>query len=68
MFTILLLNNRHFWKLFYAMEWCEYNIGHSSRRVKEDEPNFFSQSFGITNFQKYIYTKTNETAHSKEMN
>lgn len=50
------------------MEWCEYNIGPSSGRVKKDEANLFSQSIGITNFQIYIYTKTHETAHSKEMN
>ena len=67
MFTILLLTNRHFWKWCYAIEWCEYNIEHSSRRVKKDEPNLFSQSIGITNFQIYIYTKTHETAHTKEM-
>ena len=51
------------------MEWCDYNIGHSSRTVNKDEPNLFSQSIGITNFQiLYIYTKTHETGHSKEMN
>ena len=70
MFTILSLNNRHFWKWCYAMEWCEYYIGHSSRRVKKDEPNLFLQSLGIINFKVYIILyqhKWNSTLWGNEL-
>lgn len=60
--TAHLESNEGHWKWCYSVEHCEYNIGHSSRRVKKDEPNLFLQSLGIINFKVYIYTNAHETA------